>query len=78
MQQTFSIFELTLHGFRPTEETLEALDDHGYETIIVKDGWVPSMAVSSAQELEAVVMDMWWFDEDECRVEVGSPSEAEE
>lgn len=73
-----TVFELTLHGFRPTEETLEALDDRGYETIIVKDGWVPSMAVSSAQELEAVVMDMWWFDEDECRVEVGSPSEAEE
>ena len=32
-----TVFELTLYGFRSTEETREALDDYGCETIVVRE-----------------------------------------
>ena len=37
MSRGLTVFELTLHGFRSTEETREALDDYGCETIVVRE-----------------------------------------
>ena len=37
MLRGLTVFELTLYGFRSTEETREALDDYGCETIVVRE-----------------------------------------